>query len=61
MPELNWRKSSRSERMNCVEVALTPEATAVRDTKNRAGGHFIVPAAQWHSFLSRVKAGHFAD
>jgi hypothetical protein len=47
--------------MDCVEVAVTPEVTAVRDTKNRDGGHFIVPAAQWQSFLSRVKAGNFAD
>lgn len=53
----NWRKSTRSDREECVEVALTPQAVGVRDTKNRAAGHFTVDAARWGAFLDVVKAG----
>jgi hypothetical protein len=55
MPELNWRKSGRSDKVNCVEVAVMPEATAMRDSKDRDGGHLVVSAARWRSFLAHVK------
>ncbi len=32
-----WRKSSYSEKENCVEVAFGPAAVAVRDSKNVDG------------------------
>lgn len=55
-----WRKSSRTnDTGQCVEVALTSQAAGVRDTKNRAAGHFTVDATQWSAFLSQVKAGTF--
>lgn len=57
-PEHLWFKSSRTvEHNQCVEVALTSEQVGVRDTKDRAGGHFTVTAAQWSAFVDRVKAG----
>lgn len=59
MSELNWRKSSRSNEYNCVEVALTSEIAAVRDSKDRAAGHFAVSARCWGSFVRRVKDGAF--
>ncbi|WP_243791629.1 DUF397 domain-containing protein [Saccharopolyspora gloriosae] len=59
MAELNWRKSTRSGDYNCVEVALSLETTAVRDSKAPADGHFTVRAAQWGFFLHRLKSGRF--
>ncbi len=59
MSELLWRKSTRSERYNCVEVAVTSEFSAVRDSKDRAGGHFAVSRPQWRSFLSALRADHY--
>lgn len=58
MRELEWRKSSRSGKTGaCVEVAMTPSARAVRDSKAPDGGQLRVSARQWVAFLSRVKAG----
>lgn len=59
MSELAWRKSSRSERYNCVEVAMTSEFAAVRDSKDRAGGHFVVSRPQWQTFLSALRADRY--
>jgi len=60
MSELNWRKSSRSNQYNCVEVAVSAEVVAVRDSKDRAAGHFVVSARQWDSFVRRLKQGTLA-
>ncbi|QUH05113.1 DUF397 domain-containing protein [Saccharopolyspora erythraea] len=59
MAELRWRKSTRSSQTSCVEAAVLPEVTLVRDSKAPAAGHFAVSAVRWRSFLSRVKAGRF--
>lgn len=60
MSEWLWRKSTRSNQYdNCVEVALEPEVTAVRDSKNPAAGYFAVPAVTWESFLHGLKSGRF--
>jgi hypothetical protein len=55
MPELNWRTSSYSDKVECVEVAVMPEATALRDSKDRDGRRLVVSAARWRSFLAHVK------
>jgi hypothetical protein len=60
MNDLVWRKSTRTGTTgNCVEVAMTSEVTAVRDSKNPDGGRFAVSAARWRSFLSQLKAGRY--
>lgn len=52
-----WRTSSYTGQTGqCVEVAVTPDVVGVRDTKNRAGGHFTVSAQQFGAFLAAVKA-----
>lgn len=61
MTELRWRKSTRSNSFdNCVEVAVSADAVAVRDSKDRAAGHFVVSARQWDSFVRRLKQGTLA-
>ena len=59
MSDLVWRKSRRSEKLNCVEVAVTSEFAAVRDSKDRTVGHFAVSRPQWRSFLSALRADHY--
>jgi hypothetical protein len=53
-----WVKSSYSgtnEHSNCVEVALSSQATAVRDSKAPAAGHLTLPRASWAAFLTEVR------
>ncbi len=59
MSELAWRKSKHSERYDCVEVAVTPEFAAVRDSKDRDGGHFAVSRPQWQTFLFSLRADRY--
>jgi hypothetical protein len=55
-----WRKSSRSgDSGNCVEVAETPGAIGVRDSKDRSGPILIFTPAEWLAFTEGVKAGEF--
>ena len=61
MPErshLTFRKSSYStgRGQDCVEVADTPRASAVRDTQNRDLGHLMFPAAEWAALLSTAQS-----
>ena len=54
---IHWRKSSYSPHNdNCVEVGFVADAVAVRDTKNRDGGHLVVDPTRWQAFLGAVKA-----
>ena len=53
-----WRKSSRSsDQPNCVEVAVTADAIAVRDSKNLAGGVLAVPPHAWTAFTTALRDG----
>ena len=49
-----WRKSSYSNGGNgaCVEVALSPHAAGVRDSKNTTGPTLTFPTTTWHTFLA---------
>ncbi|GAB3275096.1 DUF397 domain-containing protein [Parasphingorhabdus pacifica] len=51
-----WLKSSYSRTQNeCVEVALVPGVTGVRDTKDRDGGTLLFPHTAWSNFLNHLK------
>ena len=53
-----WRKSSRSATQGeCVEIAQTPTATGIRDSKNPTGAYLILTPTQWAGVLTRVKSG----
>jgi Domain of unknown function (DUF397) len=56
-----WRKSSFSNgQANCVEVAMLPDAVAVRDSKDPAGPALVFTPAEWDAFLHGVANGEFA-
>jgi hypothetical protein len=54
LPPARWRKSSySSDTANCVEVAFTDPAVAVRDSKNTTGPTLAFPTASWARFVRR--------
>lgn len=55
-----WRKSSRSQTSNCVEVAPLGDQyapVALRDSKDRGGPVLIVERQHWHAFLAEMIGG----
>ncbi|MFD7458351.1 MULTISPECIES: DUF397 domain-containing protein [unclassified Streptomyces] len=57
-PELAWFKSSYSdgpEGDSCVEIAITPRAIHVRDSKSLGGPQLALPPAAWAGFLSYAR------
>ncbi|OSP39793.1 MULTISPECIES: DUF397 domain-containing protein [unclassified Streptomyces] len=51
---LAWFKSSYSDGTDgnsCVELALTPDAVHVRDSKNLAGPRLALAPAAWARFV----------
>ncbi|MEV6017364.1 MULTISPECIES: DUF397 domain-containing protein [unclassified Streptomyces] len=56
-PELPWRKSTYSDSSNsseCVEIAPTPTAIHVRDSKNPGGGRLAMAPAAWTAFVAAL-------
>lgn len=55
--EPEWFKSSYSsgDGDNCVEVAITPHAVHVRDTKDRDGGQLTLAPAAWADFVAYAR------
>ncbi|MEC3981129.1 DUF397 domain-containing protein [Amycolatopsis sp. H20-H5] len=53
-----WRKSSHSggdgHDGNCVEVAQTPGAVAIRDSKSPASGALVIPAPAWRQLVATL-------
>ena len=55
-----WKTSTRSSSEGqCVEVAITLEGVAVRDTKDRSRAPHIYTHTEWAAFIGGVKNGEF--
>lgn len=56
---VHWRKSSYSNQQggDCVEVAETPAAVLVRDSRHRELGHLEFTPAEFSAFLADVRTG----
>lgn len=53
--ERDWFKSSRSaDNAACVEVRVTADAVAVRDSKDRGGPVLAFDTAAWTGFLAAL-------
>lgn len=57
LARVTWRKSSRSQTSNCVEVAPMPAMVALRDSKDRGGPVLLFDRGEWRSFLAATKDG----
>ncbi|WP_128428211.1 DUF397 domain-containing protein [Streptomyces cyaneus] len=59
-PELTWFKSSYSSASgdDCVEVALTPTAIHVRDSKAPKECQLELSPENWRTFLSFMSTTH---
>jgi hypothetical protein len=54
---MNWRKSRSSEangNSDCVEIAKTPEVTAIRDSKNPESGLLTLPTSAWQALRASL-------
>ena len=61
MSKYAWGKSSYSTaQSNCVEVAILPDAVAVRDSKNPDGLKLTVTPAAWSDFVADIQHGQFS-
>lgn len=59
--EINWRTSSFTDGVQCVEVAMFGDEIAVRDTKDREGATLHFTRGEMRAFIQGVKAGEFDD
>lgn len=60
--DLAWRKSRRSGYQgNCVELATTDGAVAMRNSREPHGAILAFPAAEMAAFLGAIKQGELDD
>ncbi|MFC3501191.1 DUF397 domain-containing protein [Micromonospora krabiensis] len=62
LAEAPWRKSTRSQTSNCVEVAplgAAPAVVALRDSKDPSGPVLLFNRAGWLGFIAGAKEGQF--
>ena len=52
-----WRRPARSgSNGNCVEIAATGTAIAVRDSRDPHGPRLAFPPGQWRAFTAALRA-----
>jgi hypothetical protein len=56
---LAWRKSSASESGSSIEVAISPEAVYIRDSRHRSELVLWFPHEDWAAFLVGARNGEF--
>jgi hypothetical protein len=57
--EIEFRKSTFSQQMQCVEVAFVDNDVMVRDSKHRSGAVLQFTHPEWDAFVKGVRAGEF--
>ncbi|KUL21773.1 DUF397 domain-containing protein [Actinoplanes awajinensis] len=57
--DLPWRTSSFCSNTSCVEVAVTPDFVAVRDSKNLQLQALTYTTEEWRQFIAGAKNGEF--
>lgn len=62
LAEVRWHRSSLSGPYsdNCVEVGLTGDLFAMRDSKNPTGPALLFMRPEWDAFLAGVALGEFS-
>lgn len=58
---LTWRTSTYSDGLQCVEVAVSDDHIAVRDSKDPNGPILRFTRGEMLAFLQGAKAGEFDD
>lgn len=53
-----WRKSRYSDTGQCVEVATTPAACAIRDSRYPGGNCLVTSPEAWTTFTRKIRAGN---
>jgi hypothetical protein len=56
-PHYAWRKSTRSDDGNCVEIAPADGSVVVRDSKDHVGPILRFDPARWDAFINDIHAG----
>lgn len=51
-----WRKSTATDKTDCVELASATGAMLVRDSKDRAGPVLVFSDSAWNVFRARLTA-----
>ncbi|OLZ71364.1 DUF397 domain-containing protein [Streptomyces sp. IMTB 2501] len=58
MQTLHWQKSTYSgDSSNCVEIATTPTAIHIRDSKNTGDLQLTIPSYTWTEFIRYAAGG----
>lgn len=59
MNELKWKKSTKSQQGDCVEVAQDSTGVHVRDSKDPEGPQLVFSPSEWRAFTAGVTDGEF--
>jgi uncharacterized protein DUF397 len=54
-----WRKSTRSQYNNCVEVRFVDDTVPLRNSRDPDGPVLVFTASEWDAFVEGVKLGEF--
>jgi hypothetical protein len=56
---LDWRKSSLSNTVGCLEFAADGDLVLIRDSKHRGGPVLSFSLREWWDFLDGARRGEF--
>jgi hypothetical protein len=56
---LEWRKSSLSNSVGCLEFAENGESVLIRDSKHGGGPVLRFSPVEWQDFVNGVRRGEF--